>query len=85
MEHRVYRPLLAEQVHGAGAVGQSGKDLQATLLYDGTADKLQKDTDLLSGWFSHLSVRPSMKQKQLVFFSYMQHCAEVLGRHKEIL
>lgn len=45
MQHCVYRPLLAEQVHRAGAVSQSGEHLQTTLLYDGAADELHADTN----------------------------------------
>ncbi len=45
MQRCVYRPLLAEQVHCAGAVSQSREHLQTTRLYGGAADELQTHTN----------------------------------------
>lgn len=45
MQHCVYRSLLAEQVHGTGAVSQSREHLQTTLLYEGAADELHMNTN----------------------------------------
>lgn len=59
VEHRVYRPLLAEQVHSAGAVGQSGEDLQAALLDDGAADELSWTKHTVR-WVQFLIHHPSI-------------------------